>query len=351
MRSVNSKSLLLVIACIGVAAIEAAVAWLLPGHDDTAAGIQSHRVSSEPQTQPVVRSTRGTAMEAQAPRTIQTSQPTTGDHIDWAVRDYTVDDYFEFVSRAAPEALAGDDRAALYVGWGLSKCLGPMGGYQASSNPEADFNAERAVEHQLPTCAAEERRLEFHSCVGFAEADAVNRLPSRLERAALPRYGITQAYRDRDLPSVAYYPADELARGTVGDGAQAPDSAQSDLEQAVTSGDPAAIFHVGEIFLFAGTRYGASPVAGAALIIAGCDLGYDCSVNSPALDFYLICVSTRGCPPGFTYLDGVREALGKSKYAAAHSRAKQFEQALQTGDRVALRHFVRINSASRRDGQ
>jgi hypothetical protein len=264
MRSVNSKSLLLVIVCIGVAAIEAAVAWLLPGHDDTAAGIQSHRVSSEPQTQPVVRSTRGTAMEAQAPRTIQTSQPTTEDHIDWAVRDYTIDDYFDFVAQAAPEA---------------------------------------------------------------------------------------QAYRDRDLPSVAYYPADELARGTVGDGAQAPDSAQSDLEQAVTSGDPAAIFHVGEIFLFAGTRYGASPVAGAALIIAGCDLGYDCSVNSPALDFYLICVSTRGCPPGFTYLDGVREALGKSKYAAAHSRAKQFEQALQTGDRVALRHFVRINSASRRDGQ
>jgi hypothetical protein len=349
MRSVKLKSVLVVIAFIGVAAIEAAAAWLLPRHDDTATGIQSHRDASEPGTQPGVQSTQETVIEAQALRTIQASHPTTPGHIDSAARYYTTDDYFdEFDSQAAPEALAGDDRAPFYDSWALSKCLGPMGEYQASSNPEADFNTKLAAEPPLSKWAVEQRRLEFHSCVGYAKADAFNHLPGLPEGSALPRYGITQAYSDRDPRAVAYYAADELSSGTAGDGAQSLDSSQLDLELAVASGDPAAIFHVGEIFLFAGTRYGASPVAGAALIIAGCDLGYDCSASSPALDFYLICVSARGCPSGFTYLDGVREALGESKYAAAYSRAKQFEQALQKGDRAALRPFVPINGASRR---
>lgn len=346
MRSVNSKSVLLAIAFIAVAAIEAAVAWLLPGHDDTAK-TQSHHVASEPGTPPGVPSTRETVIEGQTALTIQTSHPNSRHPIDWATRYYTTDDYFEFVSQAAPAALAGDDRAALYVSWALSKCLGPMSEYLASPDPEADFNAKLASGPHLPKWSIEQRRREFHSCVRFAKGDAFSHLPNRPQGSALPGYWMTQAYSDRDPLAVAYHADDELARGDSDEGTS---SVQSDLEQAVASGDAAAIFHVGEMFLFAGTRYRASPAVGAALIVAACDLGYDCSVNNPALDFYLVCARTGGCRPGFTYLDGLEQALGASRYAQACSRAQQFEEALAAGNHATLNSFVAIRQTLLRGG-
>jgi hypothetical protein len=117
---------------------------------------------------------------------------------------------------------------------------------------------------------------------------------------------------------------------------------QSDLEWAVASGDAPAIFHVGEMLLITGTRYRANPGVGAALIVAACDLGYDCSVNNPALDFHLICASTGGCRPGFSYLDGLRQVLGERQYAEACFQAKQFEEALAAGNHTALNSFVTI---------
>jgi hypothetical protein len=346
MRSVNSKSVLLAIAFIGVAAIEAAAAWLLPRHDDTVTSLRSRYVGSESETQPEAQSTRETVTEAQAPRTIQTSYPITRRHIDWATRYYTTDDYFDFVSRAAPAALAGDDRAALYTSWALTKCLAPMGNYQASADPEADFNAKLTGGPHLPKWAIEKRRREFHRCVGFAKGDAFSHLPIRPQGSALPSYWMNQAYNDRDPLAVAYHADDELARGPAGDEAAA---VQLDLEEAVASGDAPAIFHVGEMFLFAGIRYRANPAVGAALIVAACDLGYDCSVNNPALDFYLICASTGGCRPGFTYLDGLRQILGENRYAEARSRARQFEEALAAGDQTALNSFTTIGRSRSQD--
>jgi hypothetical protein len=282
-----------------------------------------------------------------------TTQPTKEvvltDHpaVDWKKEFQTSTNYFPLIAKAAKAGLEGDGRAAYYVSIKELDCLLFANQFGSAANPEEQFNeAMDSQKGQLPPEIIKKKREQLHACAGFYKVgdvkgnDVFAELPKREGGYRSNTYWMDLAYQNGD-PLAKITHAGLLIGGPLAPNLAALPAAQEDINQAIASGDPEAIYRAG--IIISDGRY-AETFQGYALMLAACDLGYECTAqNSTKGNFpFGDCAAMGTCPAGSTVSDWVAENLGAEGYAKAYARAQQIKDALTQGDTSALQQFRKL---------
>jgi hypothetical protein len=192
-----------------------------------------------------------------------------------------------------------------------------------------------------PQWMLDRAQADFRSCAGFIHGDAFAGLPERVGGYDSSRFWLDLAYQDNDPIAQAEHAGSEsvtmLGTSNNIDTARVQ-SMQTDINNAAATGDPEALARIGLLLL--DSRVGADPLEGFAVIMAACDLGYDCTANNEHL--FAACVPARTCEAGEVYSDVVRKTVGENSYAQVFGIAQQLEAALSRGDTSAVQEFVRL---------
>jgi hypothetical protein len=247
-------------------------------------------------------------------------------------------DYFAFVSKAAPKALAGDGRAALLVSKALRQCLLMTRLYGNEVDPEAAFSQALATQAVYSTELAAQKEKEFHECKRFFKDDPFVDLPSRDGGYSSPRFWGDLAYQSNDPIAQTFHAAAAIG-SPISPKPGSLEIAQSDLNQAISSGDPEAIFRAG---LIISNGLYVDPFQGYAVSLAACDLGFNCSASNTDDILFQNCVAISTCETGAAFSDVVIKAIGSDGYAQAYARAQEIESALARGDTGALEQFAQL---------
>lgn len=260
----------------------------------------------------------------------------TNSSINWSHEYETSDDYFDLASKAANRALEGDGRAALYVSKILGPCLVMARLYGNKADPELAFNQETAS--QPYPQLVDEKRKELRACRGFFKGDAFANLPPRMGGYNSPSYWRELAYQYDDPVAQTLHAASAIG-SPLSPKPGGMEVAQSDINKAITSGDPEALFRAGFII---SNGLSVDPIQGYAFSIAACDLGYDCSASNSDNVFFSHCVTLGTCQAGSMFSDVVTKAVGDQGYARAYERAKEIENALEREDAQTLQKFAQL---------
>lgn len=253
---------------------------------------------------------------------------------EWAAEFRAADDYGKFVSDALPSALAGDGRAAIYIGDALSVCALIIKNYRGSADPEAQLNQELANSPKAPQWVRDRQAKQTHRCQGLAQKDPLKDLPVR-DGGYTPSYWYGQALADGDALAQGRAAASQLADISVSKDmsesakAEKLKSADEYLRTAIESGDPDALYFAG--MLLSDGRYSKNPLNGVAVALAACDLGHDCSAKNPE-NVFSVCAQSGGCPADADLAYYMQTSLGADQYAEAYALAQTVKQAVQAGD-------------------
>jgi hypothetical protein len=117
--------------------------------------------------------------------------------------------------------------------------------------------------------------------------------------------------------------------------------AQADLNKAVASGDPDALFYAGMILTNGSCT---NRIDGYALSLAASDLGHDYSATNSTDPPFGDCVVEGKSPPGSVFSEWVTKYIGADGYAQADARAQQIESTLAQGDKSALESFAKLEN-------
>jgi TPR repeat protein len=247
---------------------------------------------------------------------------------------------FQFVAKSARKALDGDGKAALKIVDVLVKCVPIKIQYRDKPDPQAAFENELAGK-SLPQWIIDRMRTKFLECSDFIHGTPFAGLPDRPGGYESIRFWNDLAYQENNPVALAQHAAAQpgLITGTA-DSAKI-EAAQSDINKSAATGDPEALFRVG--FLLADSRVAQDPLNAFAVMIAACNLGYDCTTNNEFA--FGACVAANLCPQGEIYTDKIRNAIGDTIYAKAYGRAQQFQDALARGDTNAVEQFVQLKGA------
>jgi hypothetical protein len=257
--------------------------------------------------------------------------------VSWTVKFHASHDYLAFVSEALPLALKRDGRAAYYIGDALQSCALIIKNYKDSADPDAQLNAELAASPKAPQWTKDLHAQLVHRCLGLAQHDAFVDLPSGQSYNASYWYDSALSKGD----ALAEVRAASMALADVSVSASMPadvkaekiQSAESNLQAAVASGDSVAMFYVG--MAIANSRVSVDPTQGVALELAACELGYDCSADNPD-NVFSNCKLSGACPADADFAYFVQESLGADKYAQAYARAQTVKQFIEAGDWAAV---------------
>jgi hypothetical protein len=262
--------------------------------------------------------------------------PANSDRIHTSVRDD-----FEFVAKSAKKALDGDGKAALQIGDVLGKCLPTKIQYRDKQDPQAAFESDLEGQ-KSPDWIKDRMRSKFLECHGFIHGNPFAGLPDRPGGYDSMRFWNDLAYQANNPVAMAQHAAGQagIITGTADN--SKIEIAQSDINKAAASGDPEALFRVGG--LLADGRVGKDPLNGFAVMIAACNLGYDCTTDNEFA--FGACAAANMCPQGEIYTDKIRETIGDADFARAYSRAQQFQDALARGDASAVQQFVQLKRAT-----
>jgi len=258
--------------------------------------------------------------------------------LDWMKEYSATKNYFDFVAAAAEAAFNGDSKAALYISKALYICSPIQKEYANSSDPQSDFDTHWAARSHAPQWVVDKARKDFQSCVGFIKGDAFASLPERPGGYDSIGYWIEKSAKDpvaQALQAGSAIAATNYEKSSDVN-AKSLESAQKSINSAIASRDPAALFQVGQ--LLSDGHASSDPLQGFALSIAACNLGYDCTASNPEL--FRGCAAQGQCPPGITYADVIRTAVGNEGYAQAYARAQQIQDAIARDDSIALQKFV-----------
>jgi hypothetical protein len=262
--------------------------------------------------------------------------------IDWDKKYAETNDYFAFVSSAAQKALDGDGRAALYIYKALTTCKPIAKQYAHSVDPEADFNAFWASMTKASSGDVDRARKDFQHCFGFIKGDAFAGLPERPGGYVSVRFWVDQASKDGDPIAQTIEAAGAIGTTTFEKSSEANsksmESAQVALNNAVASKDPAALFQIGQ--LLSDGHASSDRLQGFAVSIAACNMGYDCTANN--VELFRGCVARGECPPGISYADVIKQAVGDAGYAQAYARAQQLQDAMARDDTGLIQKFVQL---------
>ncbi len=290
-------------------------------------------------TQPVKQDSTTQPMQVVLPR----------DHsaIDWNAEFRSSVDYFSLIAKAAKAGLEGDGRAAYYVSRKWSQCAALASQYSYSEHPAEAFNNQINQLVNAPPEWIERQRRQFQECSRFYKFndrqgnDVFANLPKRDGGYRSGQFWMDLAYQNND-------PIAQTVHAAFATASRQPSSeqikiAQADLDRAIASGDPEALFSAGMIIT---NGLYTDRIDGFALSLAACDLGLDCSasnrigMNLPFGD----CVGAGTCAPGTIFSDWVIKNLGEDDYARAYARAQQIKDALAQGDVSALKQFAKLKN-------
>jgi hypothetical protein len=275
-----------------------------------------------------------------------TKKVTLTDHpaVDWKKEFQTSSDYFPLLAKAAKAGLEGDGRAAYYVARKWLECLSFAHQYGSAEHPEEKFNEAMSQLAYAPAELIEKDRRRFQECSGFYKLndpkgnDVFADLPKRDGGYRSVNFWMDLAYQENDPIAQTVHAA--LAVGSSPNSEQIQ-VAQADLNHAITSGDPDALYYAGMVIT---NGHYIDRIEGFALSLAACDLGHDCSAaNSTGTDLpFGDCAIAGTCASGSVFSDWVTKNIGAEGYAQAYARAQQIKDALAQGNTSALEQFAQI---------
>jgi hypothetical protein len=291
----------------------------------------------QPASRPVVRPYTPAAPTQQSQKV--TPGAVSRSAIDWNKEFQSSTDYFASISKASKAALDGDGRAAYYVAQKLMGCLSMIPRKDSNMSPEEWFKMLVASRPFISPQQVERERKQFEVCAGFYKGnDVFADLPKREGGYKSTKYWMDLAYQDGDPIAETSHAALAIANPI----AATPDSinvAQADINHAIASGDPEAIFLAGMIIT---DGHYVERIQGFAFSLAACDLGYDCSATNTTSVIFQNCATEGNCPAGAVFSDWVTKNIGAEGYAQAYARAQQIETALAQGDTSALQQFAQL---------
>ncbi len=264
---------------------------------------------------------------------------------DWASLFASSRDYFAFVKRAAYAAFRGDGAAALYVSRALDVCHLQVALYGSRPNPKVAFQTWLSAQTHTPELAVAIQQRDFDLCKGFFKGNAFADLPPPSRGSYLSAlFWRNLAYQDDNpIAEVIHTTMQFHGVGNPGgtQGQQTVAVAQTVFVSAIASGNPEAIFRIGS-FLVNGAHT-SDEIRAFAVALAGCNLGFDCSGDNPAI--FGNCVAGFGaCPTGEDYSDIVTKAVGISGYSKAYAMAQELTEAISEGDVATIRKFVQLKN-------
>jgi hypothetical protein len=212
------------------------------------------------------------------------------------------------------------------------------------------FNEDMMSYAHAPAELLEKKRKLFQECAGFFRADdrkgndVFADLPPREGGYRSPKFWMDLAYQEGDPLAQVQHVGLSIGSPMAPNSAAMP-TAQADIIQAITSGEPEAIYRAG--IIISDGRY-VEPYQGFALMLAACDLGYNCTAASSDNNSFPFgeCVSMGTCSPGETVADWVAKNAGAEGYAQAYARAQLIETALAQGDTTTLQKFAQLKGST-----
>ena len=306
---------------------------------------------------------------AQSPRSILSTiandhtsiNPTTGSvsHLqggnDWNAEYAHATDGYSCVELAAPKALAGDGRASVYVAEVLRRCAGVALDLEGSSvetkllEREAQLAAVPNLSGTMRATILSRDRVQYAFCQRFAGSNAFAALPTRDGGYKHADFWQNLAYQAGDSLALADHAASNTHLPNIAtdpssaSSVEALDQAQKDLNRAVATSDPAALFEASAVFVPPTLQ--TIPNQNLVLMLASCNLGYDCTASNPRLAAYFDCTSTGACAPGYTMEDFLKSYLGsasESGYAQVYAAASNLTEAVKQGDRQAIERYLTL---------
>ena len=265
-------------------------------------------------------------------------------YLDWATKYYGAKDAFEFVSAAADKALKGDAAAAYYVAQAVTRCYGRENDPWNTVDSETAF-VDKWAKMPKEQFAMEMDRKVMNACLRYVRENAFEGLPERAGGYKDRRFWGKIAYDGGYPLALADHASDEmtaLPNGPIYEttNKQKRARAQIDVERVFASGQPEAIFALGNLFDSPSIK--SSPDQGIVFRLAACELGYDCSAASPAIDSMLGCATSGTCPSNADIRDAVKQGIGAEAYAASYARAQQLAYAVRSGDPSVVQPLIKF---------
>jgi len=252
-------------------------------------------------------------------------------------------DAFAFVARSASKALGGDGKAAYQIAAALGKCLPIKAVYGSEPDPQAAFSKEWA-NRVVPEWVVNRARAALADCTGFLNGDAFSGLPDRPGGYQSIKFWNDLAYQEKNPVAMVAHAAATAqtvlinARGN--EDQSGIDSMQTDINAAALSGDPEALYRIGQ--LLADGRIGVDALEGPAVMIAACNLGYDCSSSNERV--FGACVAAGTCQQGETYEDVIGNGIGANRYAQAYEKAQELQTAIEQQSTSTIQTFVQLRA-------
>jgi hypothetical protein len=289
--------------------------------------------------------TRAPAERISAPQATQAAPATSTEHpakpaevapaMQWGTKFYASTDYLQFVKDALPAAQAGDGRAAWHIGDALHLCGYIMRTYKDSADPEAQLTQE-LVSYKGKQWERDVKERKIRRCLGLARENPAGDHPAS--------YWFAQALAAGDMlarADAAGRTLSELTLSPLPDDVKAAKikSVEDNLRAVVESGDPDALFRVG-MFMIQPTL-STDTLRGAAVALASCDLGHDCSKTGP--DGTNNCEVSTACPANADFAYFLQQSLGSDKYAQVYAHAQEVEQAARARDWNTVMAYLQID--------
>ena len=261
----------------------------------------------------------------------------------------------DFIRSAAPSALAGDGRASYFVAEVLKRCAG-ITAELANSTPEQELVAREAQLAKVAALSASDRetilsrsRQRYQYCGAMIGENVFDGLPKKNSNYQTAKFWTDLAYQAGDALALADHAAEDAQNPKIALDPTSPASrdalsrAQSDLFRAMEKSTPEAIFQAQKLFV--PPELQSIQHQDSVLMLAACDLGYDCTSANPRLAAIFECTTHGSCPPGFGIEDFVKQYLGPNAAASfpgIEASARILADAVRKGDQLEIKRFVTI---------
>jgi hypothetical protein len=252
-------------------------------------------------------------------------------------------DLFNFVATSGAKALNGDGTAALQISKILQKCLVIKKVYGDTKDPDAELENQWATKN-VPSWVVDRARTDLQACKAFIHGDAFANLPNRVGGYESMRFWSDLAYQEKSPVAIVSHAASAVVTDFASNNTDPSkrQTIQMEINNAAITGNPEALFRIG--LLLSDGRVGVDALEGYSVMIAACDLGYDCTTNNELA--FGACVSAGTCQQGEIYSDVIKKTVGEGGYDQAASRAQQLEDAISRGDSSAVLQYVQLKQGA-----
>jgi hypothetical protein len=210
--------------------------------------------------------------------------------------------------------------------------------YRGSADPEAQLQQQLANMPNAPQWTRDALEQNTRRCISLANGDPFEGLP-KVDGGYTSSYWHERAVKEGDPRALAQSAGNAMAQVSTSPNISSDQKAaqvliaQSNLRTVVESGDPDALYSAA--MLVANPSYSSNPLNAAAVALATCDLGHDCSADNPDNSFYN-CKLSGACPANADYAYFLQQSLGPDSYAQVYAQSLQVKQSIEHGDVTAI---------------